>query len=974
MMMRVIKQRKQSLAHSTEDIFSQKSPQLSQPLNVFPKERRMAKSTEIGKRKKDSGTTLVEAASKGDLETVSFLLSHGAALQFFSSGKVETSDLSLKSKNTRFLNKALLIAVENGNVAIAMKLLDAGANEVSHSLSISASKDDKEMTRLLLERASTQQLLEASALEAAIIVARNSPRRETVPLLEKKKMEIQLETGKKEYDDFHSVKMILLGHESVGKVRTSKPFFDSFQFFQKKKTTLVTRLLDKCIHKKSKNISTNGVERSEIREVTKEGLKVKYEIFDFGAQEIFHYLFDFFMTERAVYLVLFDTSSANYLKDIQHWLSNIEVRVELSEVALLFVGTHVDLLKRVERKERTKKVEQEILELLNKSYKRAKTLGLCFVDSTSFRKKRISRLLSICNELVSKLKHKLVDARPPLFSKVLQALSLYQHDPTLCQTQRWATFPVAQVSRFLEMPIFKGDDPSQLRKAILHAHSTGNLIFVDLPNLRDTIVLDPIWLSTRMTDLISFNTHFVNGIVPQGVLEKLWPCFSESQRAKCVDLICAFELVYKRPNGDLIIPSLVSQKPPETLHREIRSRLTNLLKRKIEFPSRLPRSFFSRLVVRLAADKELQVEQVWQGGVIVSNRNPELYGNFNMDDFTFAALVIDKEEEIRKNKDFECFTPENAGGSIVRLCSQIHHTEKTSVRPPLIHRLLLVFESIVADVLSQSHKDKVRQFVVYKNHCIPLSKCILTFLSNGPNAKLFSATGDAITVEKLCPEITLGHLAIPRDRIEQLALLGTGRFGRVFKAKIDMPKKESEWKGSSRRFRELEKKLLMQPMVALKQLDLHTKQDPFQLAIRFKEFQAEVEVMRRLECPTIVQLYGIERTTVVDSEKEGKNFTVRMVMEYCPLGDLYTALHLTKQGILLSDPWSQETVNLKLKISLDVANAMLYLHSQSPPIVHRDLRSKNVFLVSFDPNESVCAKVRKLRLSEKTFFKPFFFY
>ena len=36
---------------------------------------------------------------------------------------------------------------------------------------------------------------------------------------------------------------------------------------------------------------------------------------------------------------------------------------------------------------------------------------------------------------------------------------------------------------------------------------------------------------------------------------------------------------------------------------------------------------------------------------------------------------------------------------------------------------------------------------------------------------------------------------------------------------------------------------------------------------------------------------------------------------------------------------------------------MEFLHSQSPPIAHRDLRSPNICLVSLDPNAEVNAKI-----------------
>merc|ERR1711964_812683 len=48
---------------------------------------------------------------------------------------------------------------------------------------------------------------------------------------------------------------------------------------------------------------------------------------------------------------------------------------------------------------------------------------------------------------------------------------------------------------------------------------------------------------------------------------------------------------------------------------------------------------------------------------------------------------------------------------------------------------------------------------------------------------------------------------------------------------------------------------------------------------------------------------------------------------------------------------------------LDIALGMSFMHAQSPPVAHRDLRSPNVLLVSLDPHAPVCAKVADFGLS-----------
>jgi serine/threonine protein kinase len=53
----------------------------------------------------------------------------------------------------------------------------------------------------------------------------------------------------------------------------------------------------------------------------------------------------------------------------------------------------------------------------------------------------------------------------------------------------------------------------------------------------------------------------------------------------------------------------------------------------------------------------------------------------------------------------------------------------------------------------------------------------------------------------------------------------------------------------------------------------------------------------------------------------------------------------------------------RVRVALDVARGMQYLHSLVPPIAHRDLRSPNVFILSRNANSSVVAKIGDLGLA-----------
>lgn len=72
---------------------------------------------------------------------------------------------------------------------------------------------------------------------------------------------------------------------------------------------------------------------------------------------------------------------------------------------------------------------------------------------------------------------------------------------------------------------------------------------------------------------------------------------------------------------------------------------------------------------------------------------------------------------------------------------------------------------------------------------------------------------------------------------------------------------------------------------------------------------------------------------------------VCIVTEFCEGGNLFSCLHENKQ-IELS--WKQ-----RIKMSLDVARAMNFLHSFNPPILHRDLKSLKYSLFKFKTLQSV---------------------
>ncbi|XP_075520444.1 serine/threonine-protein kinase EDR1 isoform X3 [Primulina tabacum] len=100
------------------------------------------------------------------------------------------------------------------------------------------------------------------------------------------------------------------------------------------------------------------------------------------------------------------------------------------------------------------------------------------------------------------------------------------------------------------------------------------------------------------------------------------------------------------------------------------------------------------------------------------------------------------------------------------------------------------------------------------------------------------------------------------------------------------------------------------------------------------EFKREVRIMRRLRHPNIVLFMG--------AVTRPPNLSI--VSEFLPRGSLFRIIHR---------PHCQIDEERRIKMALDVAKGMNCLHTSTPTIVHRDLKSHNL-LVDNNWNVKVC--------------------
>eukprot|EP00256_Glycine_max_P062322 XP_014631783.1 serine/threonine-protein kinase CTR1 isoform X2 [Glycine max] len=146
------------------------------------------------------------------------------------------------------------------------------------------------------------------------------------------------------------------------------------------------------------------------------------------------------------------------------------------------------------------------------------------------------------------------------------------------------------------------------------------------------------------------------------------------------------------------------------------------------------------------------------------------------------------------------------------------------------------------------------------------------------------------------PSLAMDWLEISWDDLRIKERVGAGSFGTVYRA---------EWHGSD---------------VAVKVLTVQDFYDD-----QLKEFLREVAIMKRVRHPNVVLFMG----------SVTKRPHLSIVTEYLP--SLYRLIHRPASGEILDK-------RRRLRMALDVAKGINYLHCLKPPIVHWDLKSPNLLV------------------------------
>ncbi|KAG5226138.1 serine/threonine-protein kinase [Salix suchowensis] len=185
-----------------------------------------------------------------------------------------------------------------------------------------------------------------------------------------------------------------------------------------------------------------------------------------------------------------------------------------------------------------------------------------------------------------------------------------------------------------------------------------------------------------------------------------------------------------------------------------------------------------------------------------------------------------------------------------------------------------------------------------------VTSCISTWMSISPLSSENTIIFGALDTSKLI-EFTYEELRAATFNFSMNLLLGRGGFGNVYKGWL---KEQRLSKGARNR------------RIAVKRLSGDTFQG-------YREFTAEISLLGKVSHPNIIKLLGF----CLENEEK------ILVYEYMPKRSLEYQLFSKKPDRVL--PWE-----IRLKIAMEIAEGLSYLHSLEHPVIYKDLKPSNILL------------------------------
>jgi serine/threonine protein kinase/GTPase SAR1 family protein len=651
---------------------------------------------------------------------------------------------------------------------------------------------------------------------------------------------------------------------------------------------------------------------------------IQFSCWDFAGQDVYYNTHTFFLTDRSIYLVGFNAThdQEKSFSRVEYWLQSINSR--LPGAPIVIFGTHCDDAKC------TKSYLKTLEDKIKEKFKRFRFIDIVWIKNTNdTRSKSVQKLLKVLVKIaISKnFKKRLgIDEDCPTsyyhLEERARSLKAAKATPTL----KWSVWEAIALAEF-------GMPAANVPLATQYLHNLGSILWFNEEGLRDMLVLDPQWLTQVFASLVSAKTPITNGVLRHETLPILWKNWAEAVWPFMIVVLEKFEVLHRLEGNALgnvslsmrlltdgndifsntaamaALASTGSAGVVSGINKGI-SLVPSLLGEQDPSPSDMERAWPA------VEEETAELSRVYKfeflpNGFFSRLMVRLLHSMWSANLFWKYGIVLSKE--------------------LAHLFLRYDGEKKEitlSVRGPdsgnKMGSLIDSIDTLIADWLKDVQKEI---FIPVKLSTGKIHRLDTKVIMDavGAGKQTVQVEGDSVRIDQIAPDLAMagavrgGNLTESDLNIERE--LGRGGFAIVYRG------------------------TLHGEPVAVKKLIFTAAQEESgetTFAEVFGEFRREVWLMSAMQHKNIVSLKGVCTQP-----------NLAMVLEFMESGNLYEYLHNNK-----NIAWEE-----KLRLALDVASGMDFMHKQTPPIIHRDLKTPNILLTRRDGGPFPTAKIADFGLS-----------
>ena len=710
---------------------------------------------------------------------------------------------------------------------------------------------------------------------------------------------------------FYHMKLMVVGYANRGK------------------TTLVARLQGKDYGDES----TVGIDISEWWYRPSTGRRAFcFRIWDFGGQEEYYATHQCFLSQRTLYLLIFNLKHRNKgVEELRPWLNILSHRAPCS--CIIIIGTHLDevpdeereeidaLLHRVGELAASYKNRLQIVEVLPAGLKnRLENIGLLkesiYNQAANYRDQGIrGHWQLIMGQNIPASYHAL---NKQLLETVQQEVRQGLREPIMNAKEFKAMV--------YQMKFDDIQDDEELKTATLFLNDVGSLLHYDDRghNLNELYFVDPHWLYDVISKVVmireenrSFAKHGVlcSKDIPMLTKDKQFPWQYFEQYLALLD---QFEIALSLDNGLILIPSMLSDERPMEFKDEISNNKEQNYSRFIMFSSVItPPGLWGRLISRIM-HSVIKVRNALNKSLLSAVSTPTV--TFPHLECWYNGLYYEDQEVMFRIESFQSSeqfhgetkdgvlviaTANNIGKKIIGQLMDLVMSLLYEWYPYLIPEGGPVQKVPCLECINMERAKPFEFSVDYCLHIISKNKPIMV------NCGYLSCKNHLVSMTNIIPDLLLQDIdskfTLNIEEIEYhedcSAILGSGGFGKVFRGKYN---------GMS---------------VAIKKFSNYVLSDEDAII----ELRREAMILQQLHHPCIVNMIGVCVQPLCS-----------LILEEAPLRSL--EFSLLRKWI----PIHRLTI---FRIATEVASGLRYVHSQG--IIKRDAKASNILLWTLDP-DSLC--------------------